>query len=86
MDQLISLTLLRSLTLAGGIASTLLGLLFILFPDFLNSVNKRVARASRTPSVFQWSVTKPLIWKEPRLSGALLLLVGIPLFVVFFNG
>ncbi len=84
MDQLIPLTLLRSLTLAGGIASTMLGLLFILFPDFLNSVNKGVARAlGKVPSVFPCSLTKHVIWKKTTLSGYLLLLVGIPLFVVF---
>ncbi len=86
MDQAILLSLVRTFTLSGAIASTLLGLLLIFFPDFLKSVNDRVSRALRTPSVFSWTVTKPLIWKEPRLSGALLLLVGIPLFVVFFIG
>ncbi len=87
MDQLISLTLLRSLTLAGGIASTVLGLLLLFFPDFLNTTNKKISGAWWTgPSIFSCTVTKPFIWKKTTLSGALLLLVGIPLFGVFFIG
>ncbi len=82
MDQAILLPLVRSLTLGGAFSCTVLGLLF-LFPPPQPTLRERISMWTGSTDVARSWNRVVVHSAKPSLTGGLLLLVGILLFVRF---
>lgn len=85
MDQATLLTLVRTLTLVGGIASTVLGLLFFFPPESLHALKERISWWAGSSNFPRSEKHVVLHSTDARLTGGILLLVGILLFARSFT-
>ena len=85
MDQATLVTLARALTLIGGIASTVLGLLFFSPPESLHALKERISWWTGSSNFPRSAKHVVLHSTDARLTGAILLFVGILLFARSFT-
>lgn len=70
------LTVLRVIVLTGAIASTFFGFLFVFNPGAVHTLSQRASRPMLAVDA--------ALNKNPRITGGILLLVGIPLYLLLF--